>query len=75
MFEQNWDAERVRNTALAAIDIFGVDRCMFGSNFPVEKLYVSYQELYACYLDTVDDFSGNEKIALMAGTAKKFYRI
>ncbi len=75
MFEQNWDAERVRNTALAAIDIFGVDRCMFGSNFPVEKLYVSYQELYACYLDTVDDFSGTEKIALMAGTAKKFYRI
>ena len=75
MFEQNWNAERVRNTALAAIDIFGVERCMFGSNFPVEKLYVSYQELYACYLDIIDNFSGAEKEALMAGTARQFYRL
>ncbi len=34
---------------------------MFGSNFPVEKLYVSYQELYACYLDIIDNFSETEK--------------
>jgi len=75
MFEQNWDAERVRQTALTAIDIFGVERCMFGSNFPVEKLYVSYQELYACYLDIIDNFSETEKEGLMAGNARQFYRL
>ncbi len=75
MFEQNWDAERVKNTALAAVDIFGTDRCMFGSNFPVEKLYVSYRELYACYLDIIDGFSASEKDALMAGNARQFYRL
>ncbi len=75
MFEQNWNAERVKNTALAAMDIFGTDRCMFGSNFPVEKLYVSYQELYACYLDIIDGFSASEKDALMAGNARQFYRL
>ncbi len=75
MFEQNWNAERVKNIALAAIDIFGVDRCMFGSNFPVEKLYVSYQELYACYLEIIDNFSETEKEALMAGNARQFYRL
>ncbi len=75
MFEQNWDAERVRKTALSAIDIFGVDRCMFGSNFPVEKLYVGYQELYESYLDIVENFSDTEKNALMAGNAKQFYRL
>ncbi len=75
MFEQNWNAERVRNIALTAIDIFGVDRCMFGSNFPVEKLYVSYRELYACYLDIIDNFSETEKDALMADNARQFYRL
>ena len=75
MFEQNWNAERVRATALAAIDIFGVNRCMFGSNFPVEKLYVSYQELYASYLEIIDSFSDSEKHALMAGNAIQFYRL
>lgn len=75
MFEQDWDPDRVRRTALTTIDIFGVHRCMFGSNFPIEKLYVSYQELYACYLGIVDRFSTSEKHALMAGNAERFYRL
>ena len=75
MFEQNWNAERVKNIALAAIDIFGVERCMVASNFPVAKLYVSYRELYACYLEVIDDFSEIEVYALVAGNAKQFYRL
>ena len=75
MFEQNWDAERVRKTALTAIDIFGVDRCMFGSNFPVEKLYVSYKTLYSSYLDIAAEFSESEQRNLLADTARRFYRI
>ena len=75
MFEQNWDAERVRKTALTAIDIFGVDRCMFGSNFPVEKLYVSYNTLYSSYLDIAAEFSESEQRDLLADTARRFYRI
>jgi len=75
MFEQNWDAERVRQTALTAIDIFGVDRCMFGSNFPVEKLYVSYNTLYSSYLDIATEFSESEQQDLLADTARRFYRI
>ncbi len=75
MFEQNWDADGVRKTALTAIDIFGVDRCMFGSNFPVEKLYVSYNTLYASYLDIAAEFSESEQRNLLADTARRFYRI
>jgi predicted TIM-barrel fold metal-dependent hydrolase len=75
MFEQNWDAERVRQTTLTAIDIFGVDRCMFGSNFPVEKLYVSYQTLYSSYLDIAAEFSEPQQQNLLADTARRFYRI
>jgi len=75
MFEQNWDAERVRKTALTAIDIFGIDRCMFGSNFPVEKLYVTYNNLYSSYLDIAAEFSESEQQNLLADTARRFYRI
>ncbi len=75
MFEHNWDAERVRTTVLSAIEIFGVDRCMFGSNFPVEKLYVSYNTLYSSYLDIAAEFSESEQQNLLADTARRFYRI
>jgi predicted TIM-barrel fold metal-dependent hydrolase len=75
MFEQNWDAERVRTTVLSAIEIFGVDRCMFGSNFPVEKLNVSYNTLYASYLEIAAEFSESEQQNLLAGTARRFYRL
>ncbi len=75
MFEQNWDAERVRTTVLSTIEIFGVDRCMFGSNFPVEKLNVSYNTLYASYLEIAAEFSASEQRDLLADTARRFYRI
>ena len=75
MFDHDWNAERVKSTALAALDIFGIDRCMFGSNFPIEKLYVSYQVLYECYMDIIDSFSASEQEALMTGNAIQFYRL
>jgi predicted TIM-barrel fold metal-dependent hydrolase len=75
MFEQNWDAERVRTTVLSTIEIFGVDRCMFGSNFPVEKLNVSYNTVYASYLEIAAEFSESEQRDLLADTARRFYRI
>ena len=44
MFKYAFDSESFKRYAHAAIDIFGSQRCMFSSNFPVDKLYVSYSD-------------------------------
>ena len=60
---------------LHAIECFGPDRCMFESNFPVDRLSVSYQVLWNGLKKIVTDFSEDEKHALFYGTAARIYRV
>ena len=60
---------------LHTIESFGVDRCMFESNFPVDKLSISYAVLWNAFKKMVADFSEDEKHALFYGTAEKVYRL
>ena len=41
-----WDYEDNRRIVLEAIDMFGIDRCMFASNFPVDGLRVSFDRMF-----------------------------
>ena len=60
---------------LYTIECFGVDRCMFESNFPVDKLSISYAVLWNAFKKIVANFSEDEKHALFYGTAAKVYRL
>ena len=60
---------------LHAIECFGPDRCMFESNFPVDRLSVSYQVLWNGLKKIVTDFSEDEKDHLFYGTASRVYRV
>ena len=64
-----------RDYYLHAIDCFGPDRCMFESNFPVEKASVSYRVLYDAFKLMTADFSEADKDALFSGTARRVYRL
>ncbi|MDJ0656429.1 MAG: amidohydrolase family protein [Xanthomonadales bacterium] len=75
MFDHDWNVTRVRDIALHVIDCFGPDRCMFGSNFPVDKLYRDYQTVFANYFELVRDFTESEQRTMLGGTAQRFYRI
>jgi predicted TIM-barrel fold metal-dependent hydrolase len=55
------------------IDKFGVNRCMFESNFPVDKVGVSYKTLWNSFKYLTKSFSDSEKKALFKGTAEKTY--
>ncbi len=68
-------AEDQRSYYLHAISCLGVDRCMFESNFPVEKASVSYHVLYNAFKKIAADFSEDEKDALFRRTASKVYRL
>lgn len=57
------------------IEHFGVDRCMFESNFPVEKLSTSYVNLWNSFKRITEKYSASERAALFHDTAARVYRI
>jgi len=58
-----------------AVEIFGPSRCMFESNFPVDKGSCSYAVIWNAFKRIAGRYSGDEKSQLFAKTAAKFYRL
>ncbi|MFP6801746.1 MAG: amidohydrolase family protein [Pseudomonadales bacterium] len=67
--------EAQRDYYLHTIDCFGPDRCMFESNFPVDRFSISYPVLYNGLKKIVVDFSEEEKDAMFYDTAERIYRL
>ena len=57
------------------IEAFGVDRCMFESNFPPDKQSCGYTELWNAFKRITANASAHEKTALYSGTAARVYRL
>jgi predicted TIM-barrel fold metal-dependent hydrolase len=57
------------------IEQFGVDRCMFESNFPVDKLSCSYTVLWNSFKRLTAGYSASEKASLFHDTAARVYRL
>jgi predicted TIM-barrel fold metal-dependent hydrolase len=58
-----------------AIELFGAERCMFESNFPVEKMGAGYATLWNAFKRVAAGASLDEKVALFSGTARRAYRL
>ena len=59
----------------ACIEAFGVRRCMFESNFPVDRFGATYTALWNAFKRLAKAYSADEKTALFSGTAKRVYRL
>jgi predicted TIM-barrel fold metal-dependent hydrolase len=57
------------------IGLFGADRCMFESNFPVDKGSYSYGVFWNACKKLAAGASADERTALFSGTARRFYRL
>lgn len=64
-----------RDWYLHSIDVFGPSRCMFESNFPVDKLSCSYGVLWNAFKKIASGFTAEEKKHLFHDTAARVYRI
>ncbi len=64
-----------RDWYLHTIEQFGPDRCMFESNFPVDRLSCSYTVLWNQFKKLTRDFSPGERAAMFHDTAARVYRI
>lgn len=75
MFDHEWTVDSIRPIVLTCIEIFGIERCMFGSNFPVDKLRASYDKIWNAYAEITTSLSAGECSSLFVENAKSFYRI
>ena len=58
-----------------SIEKFGPNRCMFESNFPVDKVSFSYNVMYNGFKRVSKDYSATERAELFHDTAAQVYRI
>jgi predicted TIM-barrel fold metal-dependent hydrolase len=71
----HWTVERIRPFVLQTIEAFGVSRCMFASNFPVDKLFSDFDTLYGAFREITRSFSADESRMLFHDNAARFYRL
>jgi predicted TIM-barrel fold metal-dependent hydrolase len=67
--------EAQRRYYMHTLECFGPERCMFESNFPVDKRSLSYHVVYNAFKKMVADFSEDDKDTLFRGTAERIYRL
>ncbi len=70
---RKWTAENNREVVLTTIDLFGPLRCMFASNFPVDRLCGSFDEIFSGFRAITKDFSPSEQRALFHDNAIRIY--
>ncbi|MDF3055095.1 MAG: hypothetical protein K0Q74_1002 [Gammaproteobacteria bacterium] len=75
IFGMNWTTHQIRPWILSVIEIFGTERCMFGSHMPVAKLSRSFKELYTAYETVISDFSTSEKENLFHRVAEDWFKV
>jgi len=75
MADHDWNVESIRPWVLATIEAFGVERCMFASNWPVDSLYSDYGTIVDAYHEITADWPKDDKDALFWSNAERLYRI
>jgi len=70
---RRWTPELNREVVLSAIEIFGVQRAMFASNFPVDGLCASFEEVFSGFREIARQFSALEQRALFHDNAIRIY--
>jgi len=70
---QAWTAKSNGPVVRGAIEIFGADRAMFGSNFPVDSLCATFREILDGMTEILSPLPMDEQEAFFAGTARRVY--
>ncbi|HET7695686.1 MAG TPA: amidohydrolase family protein [Vicinamibacterales bacterium] len=70
-----WTPGQLRPYLDAALDAFGPDRIMIGSDWPVCLVAATYAEVIALVRDAVDEYSPAEQQRMLGGTAREFWNL
>ena len=73
--DRSWSLQSISPIVRECIDVFGVNRAMFASDFPVENVHGGFTDIYMAFDAVTRHFSPDERDRLFAGTAEAVYRI
>ncbi|QDU63501.1 Amidohydrolase [Planctomycetes bacterium Pan216] len=71
----DWKPSDLKPYIEIALEGFGPERCLFGTDWPVCELAGTYEEVYAALTETIDALSDTEKEQILGRTAAEFYGI
>jgi predicted TIM-barrel fold metal-dependent hydrolase len=74
-FIQRNDPSHTADVIHQTVTIFGSDRCLFGSNFPIEKLWTSYAKLVDAHRAALASYGTSEQQAMLQENAIRIYRL
>ena len=75
MCDTAWTVDSIRPWVMACIETFGVERCVMGTNWPVDRLYSSYGDVLDAYETILSELGEGEQEALFSGNAERIFRI
>jgi predicted TIM-barrel fold metal-dependent hydrolase len=75
MYDRAWTTETIRPLVKETITLFGHERCMFASKFPVDALMSSYAVIWEAFDHITIGLSSEACSALFARNAEEYYRI
>ena len=70
-----WTVEANGPIIRDTIEIFGVDRCMFASNFPVDSLCADFETIYKGFFEVTNTMSAADRARLFHDNAARFYKL
>src|ERR1017187_9232629 len=74
MYSLGITVPQVRQVIRDSIQIFGIERTIYGSNFPLEKLFASYADFLAAYRTVMSEYTADEQRKGFYDNAVRFYR-
>jgi predicted TIM-barrel fold metal-dependent hydrolase len=75
MFVHRCDPELIRYIITSCIEIFGADRCIYGSNFPIEKIWTDYRTFIKAYRAPLEHLSEKDQRAILHDNAVRIYHL
>ncbi|WP_181167039.1 MULTISPECIES: amidohydrolase family protein [unclassified Mesorhizobium] len=75
MGDPQWTVETIRPYVLGSIEAFGADRVVFGTNWPVDRMFSSYPDVINAYAEIISGFPKIEQAAMFSGNAERLFRI
>ena len=72
---KNWKPADLKPYVEVALEAFGPNRCMYGSDWPVCELAATYEQVYQSLVEVLGPISESERQAIFGGTATTFYKL
>ncbi len=73
--DPDWSVESIRPWVDRCVDVFGPHRAMFATNWPIDRLYGTYEQLFDAYLTIAEAYDADDRTQLFAETATRVYRL